>query len=74
MRFPTGVSRDRFNLITAVLAKHARLKVHAQLKHGTYQEAHSKPAEWSCTAHHLIWHDALSMFSKAVRFHSAVIA
>ncbi len=27
MRFPTGVSRDRFNLITAVLAKHARLKV-----------------------------------------------
>ncbi|DBB12270.1 TPA: hypothetical protein ACH3X3_006374 [Trebouxia sp. C0006] len=29
MRFPTGVSRDRFNLITAVLAKHARLKMHA---------------------------------------------
>lgn len=27
MRFPTGVNRDRFNLITAVLAKHARLKV-----------------------------------------------
>ena len=27
IRFPTGVSRDRFNLITAVLAKHARLKV-----------------------------------------------
>lgn len=29
MRFPTGVNRDRFNLITAVLAKHARLKVRA---------------------------------------------
>lgn len=28
MRFPNGVNRDRFNLITAVLAKHARLKVH----------------------------------------------
>ena len=27
MRFPNGVNRDRFNLITAVLAKHARLKV-----------------------------------------------
>lgn len=27
MRFPTGVHRDRFNLITAVLAKHGRLKV-----------------------------------------------
>ena len=30
MRFPTGVNRDRFNLITAVLAKHARLKVRTQ--------------------------------------------
>lgn len=33
MRFPTGVSRDRFNLITAVLAKHARLKVRASSPH-----------------------------------------
>ena len=31
MRFPTGVNRDRFNLITAVLAKHARLKVHTSV-------------------------------------------
>ena len=30
MRFPNGVNRDRFNLITAVLAKHARLKVASQ--------------------------------------------
>ena len=35
MRFPTGVNRDRFNLITAVLAKHARLKVRASLKQST---------------------------------------